>query len=127
MMTKANTVASRKAKSRRLQNWTAEQIANLLECEWGKDCTVAPREMGQSGTDVRLIGDAQIQFPYSVECKNQETWAIPAWIRQAKDNQKDSTDWLLVCKRNNEKPVIVMDAEAFFRLLKENKDGKEEG
>jgi hypothetical protein len=123
-MAKANTVASRKAKARRLQNWTAEQIAALLECEWGKDCTVAPREMGQSGTDVRLIGDAQVQFPYSVECKNQETWAIPAWIKQAKENQKDDTDWLLVCKRNNEKPVIVMDADAFFRLLKENKDGK---
>jgi len=124
MVSKANTVASRKAKSRRLQNWTAEQIAVLLECEWGQDCTVAPREMGQSGTDVRLVGDAQIQFPYSVECKNQETWSIPAWIRQAKENQKENTDWLLVCKRNNEKPVIVMDADAFFRLLKENKDGK---
>jgi len=123
-MAKANTVASRKAKSRRLQNWTAEQIAVLLECKWGKDCTVAPREMGQSGTDVRLIGEAQTQFPYSVECKNQETWSIPAWIRQAKENQKENTDWLLVCKRNNEKPVIVMDADAFFRLLKENKDGK---
>lgn len=124
-MAKANTVASRKAKSRRLQNWTAEQIAELLECEWGRDCSVAPREMGQSGTDIRLVGEVQKEFPYSVECKNQETWAVPAWIRQAKENQKENTDWLLVCKRNHEKPVIIMDAEAFFRLLKESKYGKE--
>ena len=124
-MAKANTVASRKAKSRRLQNWTAKKIAELLECEWGKDCNVAPREMGQSGTDIRLVGAAQEQFPFSVECKNQETWSVPAWIRQAKKNQKDDTDWLLVCKKNNEDPIVVMDAEVFFKLLKESKNGKE--
>lgn len=122
----AKTVASRKAKSRRLQNWTAEKIADLLDCEWGVDCTVAPREMGQGGTDIRLVGEAQEQFPYSVECKNQETWSLPAWIKQAKENQKEGTDWLLVCKKNHNEPVIVMDASAFFRLLKECKDGQKE-
>jgi len=116
------TVAARKAKARRLQNWAAEKIAKLLGCKWGKDCSVAPREMGQNGTDVRLVGRAQEDFPYSVECKYQESWAVHAWIKQAKENQKEGTDWLLICKRNNMKPVVIMDAEAFFKLLKENKD-----
>ncbi len=110
------SIASRKAKARRLQNWTAAKISKLLGIPWGKDELIAPREMGQSGTDVRLIGDAFKGFPFSVECKSQETWAIPSWIRQTISNQKKDTDWLLVCKKNNEKPVVVIDAELFFKI-----------
>jgi len=115
------SIASCKAKARRLQNWTAKKIAELLKCEWGKDCSVAPREMGQSGTDVRLVGEAQKQFPYSVECKSQEKWAVHAWIKQAKENQKKDTDWLLICKRNREEPVVILDGDVFFKIL-EGKD-----
>ena len=49
-------------------------------------------------------------------CKYQETWSIPAWIEQAKTNQLEGADWLLVCKKNREKPIVILDAEAFFRL-----------
>jgi hypothetical protein len=60
-------------------------------------------------------------FPYSVECKFQEAWAIPTRIKQAKSNQMKETDWLLVCKKSNEEPVVVMDATTFFSLLGGNK------
>jgi hypothetical protein len=110
-------VHSAKAKGRRLQQWVCEQISNLLDIQWGTDCLIASREMGQSGTDVRLIGEALKQFPFSIECKYQETWSVPAFIQQAKENQKEDTDWLLFMKRNREKPVVVMDAEAFFKLM----------
>jgi hypothetical protein len=53
-----------------------------------------------------------------VECKNQEKWAIHSWIEQAQDNQKKGTDWLLIAKRSRKKPVVIMDAERFFELLK---------
>jgi len=42
---------------------------------------------------------------------------VPSWIDQARQNQKPGTDWLLVMKRSRIKPVVVMDAEVFFRLL----------
>jgi len=119
MSKKTISVASKKAKARRLQDWTAKQIAKLLSCDWGKDCVVASREMGQSGTDIRLIGEAQEKFNYSVECKNQETWSLPAWIKQAKANQKENTNWLLVCKRNHHEPIVVLDATVFFGILKQ--------
>jgi hypothetical protein len=41
-----------------------------------------------------------------------------AWIEQAKQNQKEGTDWLLVIRKNRIDPVIVMDADRFFDLLK---------
>jgi len=119
--------SSAKAKGRRLQNWMAEKISEMLDIPMGKDECIAPREMGQSGTDVRLIGKAKELFPFAVECKYQETWSIPKWIKQAESNVQDGTCWLLVCKKNRMDPVIVMDAEKFFELynrtLKRSKNG----
>ncbi|OQC75319.1 MAG: hypothetical protein BWX44_00050 [Spirochaetes bacterium ADurb.Bin001] len=34
-------------------------------------------------------------------------------------NQKPGTDWLLVAKKNRIKPVVILDAERFFEILKE--------
>lgn len=111
------TRASAKARGRGLQNWVCEQIAERLEMPWGKDELIASREGGQTGTDVRLLGYAREAFPYSIECKNQETWSVPAWIRQAKENRLEGTDWLLILKRNYVPPVVVMDAERFIDLI----------
>lgn len=110
--------SSAKAKGRSLQQWACQKISDLLGMPWGKDESIASREMGQNGTDIRLVGEAQERFPFSVECKWQETWSVPAWIKQAKENTKKGTDWLLIMKRSREKPVIVMDGEVFFELLK---------
>ena len=116
-MKKRISVQSAKAKGRRLQQWAMRKISELTGIPCGKDELIASREMGQSGTDVRLIGEAQKLFPWSVECKSQEKWSIPAWIKQAKENQKKETDWLLVVKRNQHEPIVVIDAEVFFKLL----------
>jgi len=112
------SISSAKAKGRSLQQWTCQQISKLLDMPWGKDEHIASREGCQNGTDVRLVGDAQKKFPFSVECKWQESWALPAWIIQAKSNQVEGTDWLLVVKKSHSNPIIVMDAEKFFELLR---------
>lgn len=75
--------------------------------------------MGQSGVDIRLDKEALKKFPFSVECKRQENWAVSGWIEQAKQNQIKNTDWLLICKRSRKPAVIIMDAERFFELLKQ--------
>jgi len=118
------SVASRKQKGRKLQQWVAEQISKLLNIPWGKDCLIASREMGQNGTDIRLIGDALKKFPFSVETKAQETWSMSNFIEQAKANQMENTDWLLFLKKNKNKPIVVMDAIRFFNLLERIKNGK---
>lgn len=114
-------VSSAKAKGRDLQKWCCEQISKLTCIPWGKDCDVESRPMGQSGTDVRLSKRVLKLFPFSVECKRQENWSVPSWIEQARQNQLHHTDWLLVMRRSHKPPVIVMDGEAFFRLLEKVK------
>ena len=110
-------VSSAKAKGRRLQQWCCEQISRITDTPWGKDEEIASREMGQSGTDVRLSRRLRKLFPFSVECKWQESWSVPAFIRQAKENRYDGTDWLLVLRRSRQRPVAVIDAELFFWLV----------
>lgn len=116
-MKKRISVQSAKAKGRKAQQWIMRKISDLIGIPCGKDELIASREMGQSGTDVRLIGKAQKMFPFSVESKWQETWSVPAWIRQAKENQKEGTNWLLLMKRNQHEYVICLDAKVFFKLL----------
>lgn len=112
------SIASRKAKGRKLQKEIAKYISELLDLPYGKDELISSREMGQSGTDIRLIGKAKKEFPFSIECKWQETWTLPAWIQQAKTNQEEGTDWLLFCKKNHQDSVVVMDTKVFFDLYK---------
>ena len=112
-------VSSRKAKGRNFQKQVAERISDLLDIPYGKDELIASREMSQAGTDIRLIGRAKELFKYSCECKNQETWSLPKWIKQAKSNQEKGTDWLLIVKKNHHEPIVVMDADVFFKIQEE--------
>ena len=111
-------ISSRKSKARNLQNEVAQRISDLLNIPCGKDQLIQGREMGQSGVDIKLIGEALKRFQWSVECKRQENLSIPAWIRQAQANIIPDTNWLLVVRRNHEKAFVVLDIDAFFELLK---------
>lgn len=112
-----------KAKGMNFQKWVADKIGELLSIKTGKDCLIQSRESSQSGVDVKLIGEALERFPFSIECKDHQKWAIHEFIKQAKSNVKEGTDWLLFIKKthrlNAEKipPVVVMDAETFFKLM----------
>lgn len=117
MSSKRIQVSSAKSKGRALQQWCCRQISELIGLPWGKDELIASREGAQTGTDVRLVGEAKAKFPFSVECKHQESWSLAAWIKQAKENQAPGTDWLLIVKKNRMPPIVIMDAERFFELL----------
>lgn len=133
---KGISIAARKAKGRRLQQYVCKRLSEITGIPWGKDCDIESREMGQTGTDVKIRGYAKDLLPYSIECKNQETWKVFDDLTQAKNNRLEGTDWLLFYKRNRVKPVVMMDAELFFSMLdailygdtngkEENLDGKE--
>lgn len=110
------SVQSAKAKGRRLQQWTAQKIADLTGCKYGKDEDIDSRPMGQAGTDVILRGEAKQLFPFAIENKACESWSVHSWINQAKANVGDFKTWLLIAKRSREKAVVIMDAEEFFKL-----------
>lgn len=109
--------SSAKAKGRSFQKWVSDKISETIGIKNGKDELIDSRPMGNSGTDIILIGKAKELFPYSVECKKHEKWNMMQFIEQAKTNSVDD-NWLLFISKNRFKPVVVMDAEKFFELQK---------
>lgn len=109
--------SSAKAKGREFQQEIAAMVSELLGLPWGYDECIAPREMGQSGVDIRLVGEAKKRFPWSVECKRSERINVPAWVEQARDNKKIGTEWVLFARQNRRKAIAILDAEVFFKLL----------
>ena len=118
------TRASAKDKGRRLQQTVCQKISELTGLPWGKDEPIESRPMGQTGVDVRLEMKARELFPFSVECKYQEQWSVPEWIRQASTNEMKDTDWLLVVKRSHSPPICIIDLHAFFALLNRLKENE---
>lgn len=124
------TTASRKAKGRNLQYWVAKKVAKLFGIVFDQQddlCEIHSREMGQAGCDV-YIRDKTLYdlFPYDIECKNTETVSLYAYIEQAKANTKEGRQWLVVHKKNQSKPIVIMDAEHFFDIVNVNKGEQNE-
>ena len=103
---------SAKAKGRRLQQWIRDLLIEKLEIH-PED--IESRSMGAGGEDLIMARAARESFPYSIECKNQEKINIWEAYKQAEDNSKDYEP-VVVLKRNNQKPLILVDAEYFVNI-----------
>ncbi|MFH2028639.1 MAG: hypothetical protein ABIJ08_05845 [Nanoarchaeota archaeon] len=110
---------SAKNKGKRFQNEIAEKISNLLNIPTEKDGDIESRSMGLSGVDIILRGNAIKMLNVAIECKNSESWSVPQWIDQARANAKNGAEWIIFAKKNRFDPVVIMDADKFFILLKQ--------
>ena len=111
---------SRKAKGRRLQNQFMQLLIEKLDID-PED--IESRSMGAGGEDLIMSRAARNKFPYSVECKNQESLNIwKAW-EQANGN-KGIYEPLVVIKKNGVSPLIVVDAENFLEMIKGFRNGR---
>ena len=106
---------SAKAKGRRFQQWVRDKLIETLGVH-PED--IESRSMGAGGEDLIMARAAREKFPYSVECKNQEKMNVWESYSQATDNSGDYEP-IVVIKRNNHKPLVVVDAEYFVRLHNE--------
>ena len=106
---------SKKSKGRRLQKWVREQLIEKLNIH---EEDIESRSMGAGGEDLIMARAARKKFPYSVECKNQEKVNVWESYSQAVENSKDYEP-VVVIKRNNHKPLVVVDAEYFVGLHKD--------
>jgi len=113
------TIRSGKNKGKRFQNWIAEQFSIISSIPYGVDEDIESRIMGQAGTDIAFRGSAKKLFPYAVEAKNCEQFSLPSWVKQAKRNNKEETDWLLFITKNRFDKIVCMDTNLFFKLLKD--------
>ena len=103
---------SAKAKGRRLQQWVRDILIEELNIH-PED--IESRSMGAGGEDLIMARAAREKFPYSIECKNQESVNVWKSYEQAQENSKDYEP-VVVLKRNNTKPLVLVDAEYFVKL-----------
>ena len=107
--------SSATAQGRKLQQWFRDLLIEKLNVH-PED--IESRSMGAGGEDLIMARAARKKFPYSIECKNQE--AVNVWksYEQAKENSGDYEP-IVVLKRNNTKPLVLVDADYFVRLHNE--------
>mgnify|MGYP000553087820 CR=1 FL=1 len=106
--------ATRKAKGKRLQKFVCNLILKYHTILEDKD--VQSIRMGRKGEDIQLSEKAKIFIPYSIECKNQEKMKY-LWdaYEQAVSNA-NQLEPMVVLKINQKKPLVLIDAEHFFKL-----------
>lgn len=107
--------ASAKAKGRNLQQWTCGQILKRFPTLKPDDCRST--SMGAGGEDVQLSTAARKVFPYSVECKSRKAYAFYKDYDQAVANCPKGAEPIVVAKANYRRPVVIVDAEYFFKEL----------
>ena len=105
---------SAKQKGRKLQQWFRDLLIEELEVH-PED--IESRSMGAGGEDLIMSRAARAKFPYSIECKNQESVNVWKSYDQAKENS-GNYEPIVVLKRNKAKPLVLINAEHFVNLLK---------
>jgi hypothetical protein len=115
-------VRSAKNKGMALQKWICKKISKLISIPYDQkddNCLIHSRECGLSGVDVILRDKALEMFPFSIESKSAEQFNIKKTVEQAKNNQYDNTDWMIIYKRKSFKnPVVIVDWKVFEKLFK---------
>jgi hypothetical protein len=107
--------SSSKAKGRGLQQWVVGKLHDAFPALEEGD--IKSTSMGAPGEDVQLSPAARRAFPYSVECKSYASIAVYGWLTQAITNCPKGATPMLVIKQNHSKPLVVIDAEVFFKLV----------
>lgn len=76
--------------------------------------------MGASGEDVMLSPAARKLVPFQVECKNKARSQIHTYYKQAQTHGNHEP--LVIVKMDRDIPLAVLNAETFFKILKENNE-----
>lgn len=110
------TPQSAKAKGRRLQQWVRNQL--LIIAPTLEEDDVRSTSMGNTGEDVQLSPAARKIFPVQIECKNKAKYSVYKDYKQACEHGSHTP--VLVIKQDNDKPLVVVDAQWFFNYMKNN-------
>ena len=108
--------SSAKAKGRKHQQWVRDHILALYPKNLLPD-DVRSTSMGAGGEDIQLSPTARHLFNYSIECKAHKSFSIYKIINQATENCPEGSEPLAIIKADRQKPLAVVDAEHFFKLV----------
>jgi len=107
---------SRRRKGRRLQNLVRTKILETFDILRPTDVSIA--KTGENGADIKLSKIAKRILPYQFECKYQERLStLHKWFGQSRKHGR--MEPILVVKMNDKKPLLVMDLDHFFDIIKE--------
>ena len=106
---------SAKNKGKRLQNSVRDILLETFTQLEEDD--IKSTTMGESGEDIQLSPAARKLIPYAIECKNQESLNVWKSYEQAQQNS-GNYEPIVVIKRNNVKPLVLVDADYFVELHK---------
>ena len=110
--------ATRKAKGKRLQKFVCDLILKYNSILEDKD--VQSIRMGRKGEDIQLSEKAKKIIPYSIECKNQEKMKYLWDAYEQSMANANKLEPMVVLKINRKKPLVLIDAEHFFKLQSNN-------
>lgn len=100
-----------KQKGSRLEREVAERIRSS-----GLDKTAS--RMPLSGAAECLKSDINTTLPFSIECKNQETWKPLAYLEQAKNGAKQNEVPIVVMSKNRlPEPVVMLELKDFIWIV----------
>jgi len=105
---------SAKAKGRNLQKKVKDKIMETFsELEEGDARSTS---MGAGGEDIQLSPRARKVFPFQVECKSLARSTVYKYMDQAGTHGNHTP--LVVLKSDYKKPLVIIDMESFFDILK---------
>ena len=106
---------SAKQKGRKFQQDICKMI--LLNTDGLTDRDVQSTSMGANGADIKLSSAAFEQFPYSIECKHRKNYATLYDAYEQAISHDGEGEPILFLRADRKKPLVVISAEHFFRLI----------
>ena len=101
-------------------------IAKKFKDFFGIDLVRTPQSGGFAKKSVKadefrgdiVSADKDMELTLHVECKNAQTWSLPAWLRQAEsDCPKGKIPCVIMHKANSSKDYITLSLSDFFNLV----------
>jgi len=108
--------SSAKAKGRRCAKEAIELMHKYAPSLKEGDMVATPS--GVTGPDIQLSPAAKLEYPFAIECKNQESIQIWKAYEQAKSHEKLEELPLLIFKRNKSKIMVALEFEHLLMMLK---------
>lgn len=107
------TPKTAKAKGRGFQQKIRDMILEEFPELAGDDCVST--SMGAGGEDIRLSPAARKRLPVQIECKKRKAIAVFRDYEQCAKH--GAHEPLVFLEEDRRKPLVLMDAKFFIRLL----------
>lgn len=113
--------SSAKAKGRRLCQGVVSRLLGVFNGKL-QDADFQVTSSGATGEDITMSPLARQMFPFSIECKNQESLNIWKALEQAKSNCKEHTP-LVVFSRNRSEVYCALKFDDLLKMFESKKHG----